>query len=120
MPDPAQYRGALAKGTPVRLAIAAAKAAIAGGRVSRADALNGDAPDHELGISRCKALPLLMAIPGIGRATALEILDHERIDRDDRIGKLGWATRAKLLELVDMSLETPGTAPVVPDQSWRP
>ena len=113
MPSPLDNAKLSVRGTAARLAISAAKHALADGQVSPEDALNGDFPEHENGISRTQIIKLLESIPGIGRMTAKEIIETEGVEFDAKVGSLGWTTRAAIAVLVKQARETYLTAPPV-------
>jgi hypothetical protein len=112
-PDPNQYLAALGKGSITRRAIGAAKRAIAAGEITAQAVFDGES-EHENGVARARARTLLEAFPGIGSATAKEILEKARVDPEARVGALGWQTRAELLRLVLLSQETYGSVALKP------
>lgn len=93
---PEQRQAALAKAAAARAARAEMKAQLKSGSVKLSDLLQKAEKDEAL--AKMKAVALLEALPGVGRAKARQIIEEVGISEARRVRGLGPNQRAALVE----------------------
>lgn len=93
---PQQRQAALEKAAAARTARAAMKVRLKSGNVKLSDLLDEAATDEAL--AKMKVISLLESLPGVGRATARQVMETVGISEARRVRGLGPNQRAALVE----------------------
>jgi len=93
---PEQRRAALEKAAAARAARATMKARLKSGAVKLSDLLTEAEKDEAL--AKMKVVSLLESLPGVGRATARQVIEEVGISEARRVRGLGPNQRTALIE----------------------